>query len=138
MEYEYNSSPTQKDFDDLIKELPTDYRDDMTIAQQLAIQAYVEMEERKLRCTGRTTRIVDSIIQDLFNKPGKWIPIRDHLDSNAAHENLHKILMRRIRSEHKWLVDSALFEHSSDSRAVRLVIDPKKLDQINKRLNGEG
>lgn len=50
------------------------------------------------RRNGNTTRIVDSIIQDLFS--GKKVPLLDHYHSESANRYLRSIVEKRLRSEH--------------------------------------
>ena len=52
------------------------------------------------RATGRTTRLVDYYIQELFNNPNKEIEIIDHYDNIKAHIHLTHRLLQRLYAEH--------------------------------------
>ena len=54
--------------------------------------------EEKGRATGRTTRLADAFIQELF-KTGH-IKIIDHYNSRDAHKRLFNIICRRLELEH--------------------------------------
>ena len=56
--------------------------------------------EELLRCTGRTTRICDYIIQLLFAHMGHEVKILDHRDSRRASEMLASKVIRRLELEH--------------------------------------
>lgn len=62
------------------------------------------MEEDLLRRTGRTTRIIDDLIQKLFKN--EQIFVRDHyvsLDVTSTNNNLHRIdqlIIERLYREH--------------------------------------
>lgn len=55
------------------------------------------MEELNRR-TGRTIRLVDSYIQELYNN--KIITVKDHYDHKAAHEDLYLKIRKRLFAEH--------------------------------------
>ena len=55
------------------------------------------------RQTGRTTRLVDSYIQELFTK-GKII-VRDHAPSEEAHKILFERILDRLLAEHDIFFD---------------------------------
>ena len=52
------------------------------------------------RATGRTTRLVDHYIQELFNNPNKEIEIIDHYDNIKAHIHLTQMILQRLYAEH--------------------------------------
>jgi hypothetical protein len=52
------------------------------------------------RGTGRTTRLVDKYIQDIFNNPNKFITIEDHYPHNVAHLYLFNRISDRLKIEH--------------------------------------
>lgn len=54
----------------------------------------------KSRATGRTTRIVDEVIQQLYRNPGKWIALFDHYYDGRSERNVFNMVMRRMESEH--------------------------------------
>jgi len=51
-----------------------------------------------LRCTGKTTRIVDAAIQELFNT-GR-VTIQDHVNHRDSHNRTMQRVCRRHKSEH--------------------------------------
>ena len=51
-----------------------------------------------LRRHGNTTRIVDNVIQQLFN--GKRVKVEDHSGYFHANEMLLKLILMRLQSEH--------------------------------------
>lgn len=59
-------------------------------------------EDNSIRRSGRTTRLADSYIQDLF-KNGK-IQVTDHYqESNSGDRHLFDIIMNRLSLEHPYL-----------------------------------
>lgn len=54
------------------------------------------------RRSGRTTRIADKIIQDLFEVEGedKWIPVTDHHNTKKMSKYLFRIIRQRLSTEH--------------------------------------
>lgn len=54
--------------------------------------------EDQLRATGRTSRLVDSYIQELFNN--KEIEVRDHFTNTRAHKDLLKRIVNRYNNEY--------------------------------------
>lgn len=54
----------------------------------------------KSRATGRSTRIVDEVIQQLYRNPGKWIALFDHYYDGRSERNLYNMIMRRMDLEH--------------------------------------
>ena len=56
--------------------------------------------EESNRATGRTTRLVDYYIQELFNNSNKEIEIIDHYDHIKAHIHLTQIILKRFYNEH--------------------------------------
>ena len=59
-----------------------------------------EIAMYKSRATGRSTRIVDEIIQQLYRNPGKWITLYDHYYDGRSERNIYNMIMRRMDSEH--------------------------------------
>ena len=58
------------------------------------------------RATGRTTRIIDFIIQEYFNiSPGQSIEFDDHHDSRSAKLHLLSKLNARLNYEHYQLLN---------------------------------
>ena len=53
------------------------------------------------RATGRTTRLVDHYIQELFNNPNKEIEIIDHTNTQQSNIHLTQMILRRTYEEHR-------------------------------------
>ena len=53
------------------------------------------------RATGRTTRLVDHYIQELFNNPNKEIEIIDHNNTRQSNIHLTQMILKRIYEEHR-------------------------------------
>ena len=53
------------------------------------------------RATGRTTRLVDYYIQELFNHPNEEIKIVDHTNTQQSNIHLTQMILRRIYEEHR-------------------------------------
>ena len=105
--------------------------DDMIMA---SVMVFMAEKQEKLRGTGRTTRIIDDVIQQIFTNPGKWILVSDHHGSRQADANTMGRIVSRLNLEHQHIMSSGLIE--INDMAIRLTIDPKKLSEIQKRLNG--
>jgi hypothetical protein len=61
--------------------------------------------------TGRTTRLVDSYIQKMFDERGKYVEIRDHFmdgNSNQANQDLTQKIINRMEEEHSVKVSRKL------------------------------
>ena len=58
---------------------------------------YIAERERQ---TGRTIRLVDYYIQELFKNPNSWITIKDHYDHPTAHKVILGKILKRLDSEH--------------------------------------
>lgn len=89
------------------------------------------------RRSGRTTRLVDNIIQRMFTEFNEWIYVRDHADVQNAHKHAFFTLLKRIQIEHSWLMSQPeLFVVDKANFRVKMVMDPKKLEAIKKKLKG--
>jgi CRISPR/Cas system CSM-associated protein Csm2 small subunit len=53
------------------------------------------------KATGRTTKLADYYIQELFNNPNKEIEITDHTDTQQSNVHLTQIILRRVYEEHR-------------------------------------
>ena len=53
------------------------------------------------RATGRTTRLVDYYIQELFNHPNEEIEIIDHNNTQQSNIHLTQMILRRMYEEHR-------------------------------------
>lgn len=62
----------------------------------------------KYRATGRTTRLVDEYIQQIYNNQGEWVRIADHYPSMQADKVVFDNVCGRLK-----------YEHSSDEFKVR-------------------
>ncbi len=56
--------------------------------------------ELSYRATGRTTRIIDEYIQELYRHLGEWIEIEDHYPSPQADRMVLDKIMARMELEH--------------------------------------
>lgn len=59
-----------------------------------------ELSRLKTRKTGRTTRLVDKYIQELFEKRGEWILVADHYSTITATQLLIHRIQSRVMHEH--------------------------------------
>ena len=57
--------------------------------------------EESNRATGRTTRLVDYYIQELFNNSNKEIEIIDHTNNQQSNIHLTQMILQRFYNEHK-------------------------------------
>ena len=65
--------------------------------------------ESQHRQKGRTTRLIDKYIQELFNHNGEWLTINDHTDLASEQEyhlrmtrQLFNRIMQRLKFEHNY------------------------------------
>ena len=57
--------------------------------------------DKMFRATGRTTKLVDELVQEFFEQPmGTNIPVCDHYPDRKADEYLLDRFMKRLESEH--------------------------------------
>ncbi len=57
--------------------------------------------DEMFRATGKSTKLVDELIQEFFEKPmGTRIPVCDHYPDRRADEYLLDRFMKRLESEH--------------------------------------
>lgn len=90
---------------------------DFTKLNDLELERW--LYDLKHRKTGRSTRLVDKYIQDLFNRCGEWVEIFDHFRGRQASERLVRLIQRRLMNEHG-ITNNAL-EFDRDKCALRLV-----------------
>lgn len=79
------------------------------------------------RRTGKTTRIVDNVIQLLFG--GYKVKLLDHHDngkSDPANSNLHYRVMDRIKAEHNWLIKDKHLCYDKEFKEMWIDERPKK------------
>lgn len=76
-----------------------------------------ELQRLAIECTyrqkGRTTRLVDKYIQELFENNGEWITIMDHTDLPTENEyrlrmakQLFDKIIKRLKFEHNYGKDN--------------------------------
>lgn len=66
-----------------------------------------DLQQDKYRRTGRTTRLCDAFIQELFQNVGKEIQIYDHYVTYSSDDMLTEKIINRLKLEHphvKWKV----------------------------------
>ena len=100
--------------------------------------------ELKYRATGRTTRLVDEYVQNLYSKPNEWIGITDHFwnyktgktDTGANYCIFNK-LMHRLSDEHPG--DKFDYRKNDNHMEVRLVssVSGEYINEEIKRLEKE-
>ena len=56
--------------------------------------------ELRYRASGRTTRIADDYIQEIFRNPDEWTNIYDHWPEKRAAKFLTDRIRRRLEAEH--------------------------------------
>ncbi len=59
-----------------------------------------QLSELSLRMTGRSTRLTDSYIQQLYNNIGEWVTIKDHYITKRADSILLNRICKRLSFEH--------------------------------------
>ena len=64
--------------------------------------------ESQHRQKGRTTRLVDNYIQELFNHNGEWVTIADHTDLPSE----QKCHLRMTRQLFDKIIQRLKFEHN--------------------------
>lgn len=67
----------------------------MTTEQEVQVRYEIETG---LRNSGRTTRMADQLIQELFTN-GE-ITVQDHYNQDSAHHYLLRVIVRRLEFEH--------------------------------------
>lgn len=90
-------------------EIPIDAADQRKLIKQWKESGYVIYNctfplldnSDENRTSGRTTRLIDYYIQELYNNPNKEIEIIDH--SNIQQSNIHltQMILNRLYNEHK-------------------------------------
>ena len=53
------------------------------------------------KATGRTTRLVDYYIQELFNHPNEEVEIIDHTNTQQSNTHLTQLVLQRMYNEHR-------------------------------------
>lgn len=85
--------------------------------------------ELKARSTGRTTRIIDSTIQWLFEHPGEWATVCDHYDERRATCRLIKLLIGRLKAEHPG-IEIEKYDIDHNATRIRIKNEPSR-ESIN-------
>lgn len=106
LEYRDINNPSTTEFEKLFstdgwEEIPFDYYQEMLI-----------------RHTGRSTRLVDQYIQELFNK-GEVI-VTDHHNTRMADEFTFKTMINRLKSEHLHLFENNKIKLKHDKRGFTI------------------
>ena len=57
--------------------------------------------EESNRATGRTTRLVDYYIQELFKHPNEEVEIIDHINTQQSNIHLTQLVLQRMYNEHR-------------------------------------
>ena len=78
---------------------------------EVALEGIQEVIGSEARRSGRTTRLLDFYLQQLFTH--KPVPLLDHHPSSKAHEHLYRNFQRRLEVEHPWGSDKVLFTRKS-------------------------
>ena len=63
-------------------------------------QLKLQFFDLAIRATGRTTRLVDEIIQKMYNNQGQWVDVADHYGTAQSHKMLLTKIRRRMENEH--------------------------------------
>lgn len=82
--------------------------------------------EYQHRQKGRTTRLIDKYIQELFNNNGEWVTINDHIDLTSEQE-CHYLMTRQLCYK---IIQRLKFEHNY-GKDDKITID-KRLTSDNK------
>ena len=91
----------------------------------------VRWSERCFRATGRSTRLVDKYVQDLYDKKGEWLLVQDHYPSRKACEFLCGRILKRMQSEHP--MDTVGVRRDGVNIYIRL--ESSSRDEIERDLN---
>ncbi len=71
--------------------------------------------------SGRTTRLVDKYVQELFDKKGEWVTPRDHFGTKESDKELIRRICFRMDKEHGITLDVNMIE-----RKIRIPIEVAK------------
>lgn len=86
--------------------------ENLTPNQKETILKFIgDYNETNLRATGRTTRIVDNTIQEMFNNPNEWVFVCDHYPTRLATVRVVDLIRRRLQYEHKLEIDARATEY---------------------------
>lgn len=66
---------------------------------QLDIESYNDFNRMETK-TGRSTRLADYYIQEIFSKPNEAVEIIDHENTKESNMQLTRRIIRRILEEH--------------------------------------
>jgi hypothetical protein len=70
---------------------------------------------------GNSTRLIDTYIQEFFNKPEKWILIRDHNEKDRNSLILRNKVTARLFNEHNLRVNYDFDIDSSECRIMNII-----------------
>ena len=79
--------------------------------------------ESQHRQKGRTTRLVDNYIQELFNHNGEWVTIADHTDLSSE-QKCHSRMTRQLFDK---IIQRLKFEHNYEKND-KITIDKRLTD----------
>ena len=83
-----------------------------------------------IRRSGRSTRIVDAAMQELFEKG--YVQIFDHIDKVQCDQMLFDRFLRRLESEHGFQVSQMEFSVDKGMRRVKWLAHPDNLKRKKK------
>lgn len=93
------------------------------------------MENNK-RKSGRTTRLADQIIQDLFDEDRDFAVIADHYQHRAFHVRLKEIVLSRLEREHGILREDLIVKRLNGTNALTIELKIKEEPKVQAfRLN---
>lgn len=92
-------------------EILSEYSKELTIADKESIVNIIN--NTCDRSTGRTTRLVDYYIQQLFQNKGAYVVICDHYDSVNSHRRLYDLVVNRLQTEHPGVAFEGVYEKQS-------------------------
>lgn len=90
-------------------------REDYNIVLQILRENPQFLNEQ--RATGRTTRLIDQAVQDLFTHKG--VAVIDHHPSEGAQKNFQNKLMKRLEIEHPGIRTSTT--RSGNSIIIKII-----------------
>lgn len=86
----------------------SEYSKELTIADKESIANIINNTCDK--STGRTTRLIDYYIQQLFQNKGEYVVICDHYDSVNSHRRLFDLIVNRLQTEHPGVAFEGVYE----------------------------
>lgn len=99
----------------------------MDFTEYSDIELSFRLVDLRYRKTGRSTRLVDTFVQQLFDRRGEWVEIFDHFRGRQANEMLVRRIQRRLMNEHG--ITNNDLEFDRDKCALRLVAKELEFSQ---------